>query len=191
MNQGNRHARFQGPSAFWEPQSRLNRKSNETQSHKIPCAAPKLRNTLRVNLPLASPPALDRRLAGWRRDAARLAAELLCEVSPAAADEVLDLRSALLDGTVGAEGVLKVFFLAKNRLETEHYLLFYRLRRVLEPALALSVQLPGEAVPFRHPLDFRCRDLAHLRRSVQRECFEHHLTVGEPEAVKVEAVWRF
>jgi hypothetical protein len=144
-----------------------------------------------VNLPVAPLPTLDRRLAGWRRDAARLAAELLCEVSPAAADEVLDLRAALLNGGVGAEGVLKTFFLARNRLESEHYLLFYRLRRVLEPALALSVQLPGEAAPSRQPLDFRCRDLAHLRKSVQRECFEHHLTVPAPEAVWVEPVWRF
>ena len=144
-----------------------------------------------MNLPIAPQPNLNRRLAGWRRDAARLAAELLCEVSPAAADEVLDLRSALLDGSVGAGGVLKTFFLARNRLESEHYLLFYRLRRVLEPALALSVQLPGEAVPSRRPLDFLCRDLAYLRRSVQRECFEHDLAVTAPEVVRVEPVWRF
>lgn len=144
-----------------------------------------------VNFPALSPLSTERRLAGWRRDAARLAAELLCQVSPGVADEVLDLRSALLDSGVGAEGVLKAFFSAKSRLESEHYLLFYRLRRVLEPALALNVLLPGEVHPYRQSLDFRCRDLAQLRRAVQQECFEHHLEVPSPDSVQVEPVWRF
>lgn len=144
-----------------------------------------------MNSTVAPLPHLDRRLAGWRRDAARLAAELLCEVSPVAADEVLDLRSALLDGGVDAEGVLKAFFQARNRLESEHYLVFYRLRRVLEPAVALNVQLPGSPSPSRWPLDFRYRDLGQLRRRVQHECFEHELEVSAPEAVRVEPVWRF
>lgn len=136
------------------------------------------------------PSSVERRLSGWRRDAARLAAELLCVVSPAAADEMLDLRSALLDSRVTAAAVLKTFFAARNQLEAEHYLLFYRLRRVLEPALAVDVSVGcGEAV--RQSVDFRCRDTAQLRRSLQRDWFEHDLSVNAPEQVKVAVVWRF
>ena len=129
-------------------------------------------------------------LSGWRRDAARLAAELLCVVSPAAADEVLDLRSALLDGRVTAGVVLSAFLTARNRLEQEHYLLFYRLRRVLEPALGVEVsvgQEPGE----REAVDFRWRSSGQLTRALQRERFEQDLSVFALEEVNVRIVWRF
>ena len=131
-----------------------------------------------------------RGLAGWRRDAARLAAELLCVVSPAAADEVLDLRSALLDGAASAHQVLKTFFAARNRLETEHYLLFYRLRRVLEPAMCVEVSTDsGGAV--RQEVDFTWHGLGQVLRSVRRERFEHDLTVTSPREVRVSVDWRF
>lgn len=129
-------------------------------------------------------------LAGWRRDAARLAAELLREVSPAAADEVLDLRMALLDGTVSPGGVLRAFFAARNRLESEHYLLFFRLRRVLEPALGVETTVAG-GESRREAVDFRHRDVRQLIRSLRRERFEHDLSVFSPEAVAVRVVWRF
>jgi hypothetical protein len=141
--------------------------------------------------PVSLTSSTDRQLAGWRKDAARLAAQLLCEVSPAAADEVLDLRSRLLDGNVSAASVLQAFFAARNQLETEHYLLFYRLRRVCEPALALEVSTGPEGETVRAEVDFRCRDFGQLRRHVQRERFEHDLTVQAPGQVKVEVVWRF
>lgn len=130
------------------------------------------------------------RIFGWRLGAARLAAGLLCVVSPAAADEILDLRSALLDAAVSPAGVLKAFFAARNRLENEHYLLFYRLRRVLEPALGVEISAPGvESV--RRGVDFRFRDTLQMRRSLQREWFEHHLSVSAPSTVKVAVIWRF
>lgn len=152
-----------------------------------------MRNNGPVNVhpPVSLTFSTDRQLAGWRKDAARLAAQLLCEVSPAAADEVLDLRSRLLDGNVSAAGVLQAFFAARNQLETEHYLLFYRLRRVCEPALALEVSHGPETAPERADVNFRCQDLTHLRRTVQRERFEHDLSVKAPGQVKVDVVWRF
>lgn len=129
-------------------------------------------------------------LAGWRRDAARLAAELLREVSPAAADEVLDLRMALLDGKATPGVVLRAFFAARNRLESEHYLLFFRLRRVLEPALGVEVAIPG-GESSREAVDFRHRDVGQMIRSLRRDRFEHDLSVSSPEAVSVRVVWRF
>ena len=131
-----------------------------------------------------------RSLAGWRRDAARLAAELLCVVSPAAADEVLDLRTALLDGAVSAHEVLKAFFAARNRLEKEHYLLFYRLRRVLEPALGLDITRNGRPAD-RRAVDFSWRNVGQVLRSVRREAFEHDLTLGSPSELRVAVCWVF
>lgn len=131
-----------------------------------------------------------RALSGWRRDAARLAAGLLCVVSPAAADEMLDLRTALLDSTVSAMEVLQAFFAARNRLENEHYLLFYRLRRVLEPALGIEVTRKN-APPVRQAVDFSWREVRQVLRSVRRECFEHDLTLASPAGAEVAVCWRF
>lgn len=132
----------------------------------------------------------ERRLSRWRQDAARLAAELLCVVSPAAADEVLDLRSVLLDGRVTAGEVLRVFLAARNQLEQEHYLLFYRLRRVLEPALGVEVSVANRTEE-RRAVDFRWRNAPQLIRALQRERFEQDLEVASPEEVEVRIVWRF
>ncbi|WP_050029376.1 hypothetical protein [Verrucomicrobium sp. BvORR034] len=138
-----------------------------------------------------SSPATDsrRHLARWRADAARLAAQLLCEVSPSAADEVLDLRMMLLDSQASAQSVLSVFFAARNRLESEHYLLFFRLRRVLEPSFGLETT--AQDFPARQEsVNFHCRDLRHLTRRAQQEAFESDLRLNSPEEVSVRIVWR-
>lgn len=122
-------------------------------------------------------------------DAARLAAQLLCEVSPSAADEVLDLRMMLLDGEASAQSVLAAFFAARNRLEKEHYLLFYRLRRVLEPSFGIETatrDLPSHA----QAVNFHCRDVRHLKRRAQHEVFESDLRVRNLDEVRVRVVWR-
>lgn len=129
-------------------------------------------------------------MAGWRRDAARLAGLLLFEVSPTAADEVLDLRSALLNQAVTPGGLLRAFFAARNRLESEHYLLFFRLRRVLEPALGVEVSSAGSGL-VRLPVNFRYREVGQMVRGLRRERFEHDLTVERPEDVEVRILWRF
>lgn len=120
-------------------------------------------------------------------DAARLAAELLRSVSPHAADEVLDLRSALLDPAVTPARLLRIFLAAKNRLEKEHYLLFFRLRRVLEPNLGL--RLGPDPAARVEPIDFQFRSLSQLLRNARRNLFEHDLTLTNPEAATVAVVW--
>jgi hypothetical protein len=125
-----------------------------------------------------------RTLPGWRTDAARLAGQLLCSVSPQAADEVLDLRSALLDATISAESLLRTFFQAKLRLEDEHYLLFFRLRRVLEPSLGLKSQHHIE------PIDFQMRSVSQLVNRARQAAYEHDLTLPSPQAAKVSIEWR-
>lgn len=120
-------------------------------------------------------------------DASRLAAELLRSVSPQAADEVLDLRSALLDPGVTPALILRVFLAAKQRLEQEHYLLFFRLRRVLEPNLGLRVG-HGESSRIQ-PVDFHYRSLPQLLRRARQDCFEHDLTLTSPDAAPVAVVW--
>lgn len=132
-------------------------------------------------------PAPIRSLAGWRLDAARLAAELLRSVSPQAADEVLDLRSALLDSTITPARLLRIFLAAKNRLETEHYLLFFRLRRVLEPNLGLK--LGRDDAGRIQPVDFHFRSLAQLLRRARQNLFEHDLTLTSPDAASVAVIW--
>lgn len=130
-----------------------------------------------------------RPLARWRSDAARLAAQLLCEVSPSAADEVLDLRMMLLDSNASAQAVLTAFFAARNRLESEHYLLFFRLRRVLEPSFGLetvALDFPAR----QESVNFHCRDLRHLKRRAQHEAFESDLRINSLEDVTVRIVWR-
>lgn len=128
-------------------------------------------------------------LPGWRLAAARLAAELLCVVTPGEADHALDLRMELLDFRTTPERLLRVFLQAKSRLESGHYLLFYRLRRVLEPALGLEVEVPSGEV-MRLPVDFRFREVDHLLRRVRQEQFEHSLAVASPDLVRVSVIWR-
>ncbi|MDB6072253.1 MAG: hypothetical protein JWL81_3424 [Verrucomicrobiales bacterium] len=142
-----------------------------------------------MSIPISRPTSFapTRRLAGWRMDAARLAAELLRSVSPKAADEVLDLRSALLEPGVTPAMLLRVFLAAKNRLEKEHYLLFFRLRRVLEPNLGL--RLGREAASRILPVDFQYRSLPQMLRRARQNLFEHDLALTSPDAAAVTVVW--
>lgn len=144
---------------------------------------------MQADFGVSAPTATKRSLARWRMDAARLAAQLLCEVSPAAADEVLDLRMMLLDSNASAQAVLSAFFAARNRLESEHYLLFFRLRRVLEPTFGLettALDFPAR----QENVNFHCRDLRFLKRRAQQEAFEADLRLNSPQDVKVRIVWR-
>lgn len=125
-------------------------------------------------------------LPGWRKSAAKLAAELLCSVRPEAADEMLDLRSALMDFNVSAESLLQTFLTAKNRLEQDHYLLFFRLRRVLEPSLGIKCS-GSEMV---EPIDFRTRCVTQLKRRAQQSAFEHDLALASPMEARASIEWR-
>lgn len=95
----------------------------------------------------------------------------------------------LLDSQASAQAVLSTFFAARNRLESEHYLLFFRLRRVLEPSFGLETT--AQDFPARQEsVNFRCRDLRHLTRRAQQEAFESDLRLNSPEEVRVRIVWR-
>src|SRR5690606_32094539 len=99
------------------------------------------------------------------------------------------LRTELLDPDSSPERLLRVFLTARRRLERSHYLLFYRLRRVLEPALGVEIREPGKAA-VRRPVNFRFRSADHLLRRVRDEQFEHALELESPEAVDVSVIWR-
>ncbi len=65
--------------------------------------------------------------------------ESLFRVTPATCwDLLLDLRQALVEGWDAAR-TLPIFQNCRRALELDHYLLFYRLRRLLEPVLASSL----------------------------------------------------
>jgi hypothetical protein len=78
-------------------------------------------------------------LPTWRASAARVVEELFPRTGPAAWDGLLDLRGRLLHGG-SCEEVLEEFAACRQHLEEDHYLPFYRLRRLL----AAHLRLEGE-----------------------------------------------
>jgi hypothetical protein len=73
----------------------------------------------------------------WRSSAAKVVEELF-PVSPQSTwDELLELRSKLVDGG-SCEEVLEWFAVCRRALEIDHYLPFYRLRRLLAAHLELE-----------------------------------------------------
>ncbi|MCX7868500.1 MAG: hypothetical protein N2322_00985 [Terrimicrobiaceae bacterium] len=79
---------------------------------------------------------------GWRRDAARIVEDLFASVSREHWDLLLDLRGLLLSGRDWEEAV-RLFIECRNRLEDDHYLPLYRLRRLLSASLQLDGESPG------------------------------------------------
>lgn len=73
----------------------------------------------------------------WRESAARIVEELF-PVTPATRwDDLLDLRGLLLHGSDWS-AVLDRFQICRHELEEDHYLPFYRLRRLLSAHLRLE-----------------------------------------------------
>ncbi len=79
----------------------------------------------------------------WRRRAAGVVEELFRATEPAEWDSLLELRELVLRGSDWGE-VLDQFLECRRRLERDHYLPFYRLRRLLEGHLRLVTQGAGE-----------------------------------------------
>lgn len=77
----------------------------------------------------------------WRITAAAVVEELFPVVSRANWDALLDLRGTLLTETDG-KAVIDEFLRCKQELEADHYLPFYRLRRILSAHLRLE-GMPG------------------------------------------------
>lgn len=73
----------------------------------------------------------------WRATAAAVVEELFPTTPQAAWDGLLDLRGTLLHGGA-CEEVLEEFAACRRMLEEDHYLPFYRLRRLLAGHLRLE-----------------------------------------------------
>ncbi|WAC21600.1 hypothetical protein OVA24_09410 [Luteolibacter sp. SL250] len=73
----------------------------------------------------------------WRVSAAKVVEELFRTTPEAAWDDLLDLRGLLIHGTDWEE-VLECFLGCRRKLEEDHYLPFYRLRKILASHLQLE-----------------------------------------------------
>jgi hypothetical protein len=73
----------------------------------------------------------------WRATAAAVVEELFPVSAQSAWDDLLDLRMKLLHERDWAE-VLETFLTCRRQLEEDHYLPFYRLRRILVSHLQLE-----------------------------------------------------
>ena len=124
----------------------------------------------------------------WRWQAARVVEELFGVTEAGVWDDLLELRGLLLTG--GDWGVvLDHFLVCRRRLERDHYLPFYRLRRLLEGHLRLVTQggTEAEARTVRLAL-WRHRGMDDLKRRAQREHWETGAASTGPAAVRVEVV---
>jgi len=113
----------------------------------------------------------------WRRDAARIVEELFHATPSSSWDSLLELRQLLLSGSDWARA-LDVFLSCREHLEADHYLPFYRLRRLLAASLRLEAGLSGlDTGSMENLLKGRHKSLSDLKRRVRREWFEHSTEV--------------
>lgn len=73
----------------------------------------------------------------WRHTAAKVVEELFPVTAECFWDDLIDLRGLLIRGTDWAE-VLECFLGCRRKLEEDHYLPFYRLRKILAAHLSLE-----------------------------------------------------
>lgn len=128
----------------------------------------------------------------WRADAARIVEELFPRTSPESWDLLLDLRSHLLDGT-DWNATLDLFLECRRQLEADHYLPFYRLRRLLTGSLRLEActqEKPARASRVLCPLAdlWKHRSLADIHRAARREWFEHDIDLHAGERLSFNVV---
>jgi hypothetical protein len=126
----------------------------------------------------------------WRTDAARIVEDLFRCTRPDAWDMLLDLREHLLQGDDWEE-TLDMFLACRERLEAEHYLPFYRLRRLLANSLSLEAGASqAHVAPLREILRRKHRSLADIKRTLRREIFEHDLCQGGIDRIPLRVVER-
>jgi hypothetical protein len=126
----------------------------------------------------------------WRNDAARIVEDLFRCTPADAWDMLLDLRRHLLEGDDWDEA-LDLFLCCRERLEAEHYLPFYRLRRLLAESLRLEAgRSQAHVAPLREVLRRKHRSLADMKRTVTREIFEHDLRAAGIDRIQVRVVER-
>ncbi len=87
------------------------------------------------NLPTVSEQTSKR---GWRSQCAAIVEELFAATPKETWDALLDLRQSLLLSK-DWEGMIRSFLVCRHLLERDHYLPFYRLRRLLAGSLELEV----------------------------------------------------
>ncbi len=80
-------------------------------------------------------------ISPWRLTASKVVEELFRGTPESAWDDLLDLRGLLTHGNDWSE-VLECFLTCRRKLEEDHYLPFYRLRKILSAHL----QLEGESL---------------------------------------------
>lgn len=126
----------------------------------------------------------------WRHDAARIVEELFPVTPSDAWNMLLDLREHLLKGA-DWNHTLDVFLACRELLEAEHYLPFYRLRRLLTESLRLEAgSAKAPVVSLKQILIRKHRSLADIKRAVVRECFEHDLTASVDSPIHLRVVER-
>jgi hypothetical protein len=126
----------------------------------------------------------------WRIDAARIVEDLFPCTPPDAWDMLLDLREHLLQGDDWEE-TLDLFLACRERLEAEHYLPFYRLRRLIANSLSLEAGASqAHVAPLREILRRKHRSLADIKRTLRREIFEHDLCHGGIDRIPLRVVER-
>jgi hypothetical protein len=111
----------------------------------------------------------------WRDQAARIVEELFPVTPSEAWNDLLDLRGGLLRGA-DWNRTLDLFLVCRERLEMDHYLPFFRLRRLLTASLKLEIGVAGaQTASLVEILHRKPRSLADVKRVVRRELFEHSL----------------
>ena len=138
----------------------------------------------------ADSPVLSSTLKSWRTDAARIIEDLFRCTAPDAWDMLLDLREHLLQGDDWEE-TLDLFLACRERLEAEHYLPFYRLRRLIASSLSLEAGTSqAHVAPLREILRRKHRSLADMKRRLRREIFEHDLRQAGIDRIPLRVVER-
>jgi len=123
--------------------------------------------------------------ANWRNDAARIVEELFQGTAPEAWDLLLELRQNLLKGENWTR-TLDLFLICREQLEADHYLPFYRLRRLLSASLRLeSGHATASIESLEALLRSRIRSFSDLKRRVRREWFEHSTEPDGPIGLRV------
>lgn len=124
----------------------------------------------------------------WRRQAARVVVELFAVTPSQVWDDLMELRGRLLGGG-DWEGVLDSFLVCRQRLEQDHYVPFYRLRRLLEAHLRLETRgVTGLEVRTNRLALWRHRGMDDLRRRAALDHWEHQAEEPVPDGVRVEVV---
>lgn len=124
----------------------------------------------------------------WRQDAVRIVEELFLTTLPSHWDLLLDLREQLLKGQDWNK-TFAVFLSCRARMEADHYLPFYRLRRLMTQSLRLEAgNIPTATL--EDILRRKHRSLTDVSRAVHRELFEHSLDVHGTEPVSFRLVER-